>query len=140
MRLLAVSYFLGGMNRTKVALALRVGRRSVNNWVTAYLRDGVEGLASKKQTGRPSSLSESQYQQLSDFIQTRSQSEQGGRLTGQDIVNYIEVNFGRCYHLNHIYKILRKLGFSWITSRSRHPKQSTDVQEDFKKIQNQNDL
>ncbi|WP_102458604.1 winged helix-turn-helix domain-containing protein [Vibrio splendidus] len=31
------------------------------------------------------------------------------------------------------------MGFSWITSRSKHPKQSQQVQDDFKKIQNRND-
>ncbi|WP_082798331.1 winged helix-turn-helix domain-containing protein [Vibrio cidicii] len=28
------------------------------------------------------------------------------------------------------------MGFSWITSRSKHPKQSQEAQDDFKKIQN----
>nr|WP_155759590.1 winged helix-turn-helix domain-containing protein [Vibrio natriegens] len=31
------------------------------------------------------------------------------------------------------------MGFSWITSRSKHPKQSKQTQDDFKKIQNRND-
>jgi hypothetical protein len=31
------------------------------------------------------------------------------------------------------------LGFSWITSRSKHPKQSEEAQEDFKKTANWND-
>jgi len=32
--------------------------------------------------------------------------------------------------------LLHALNFSWITSRSRHPKQSQEIQDDFKKIQN----
>jgi hypothetical protein len=31
------------------------------------------------------------------------------------------------------------MGFSWITSRSKHPRQSQQIQDDFKKIQNWND-
>jgi ATP-dependent DNA helicase RecQ len=31
-------------------------------------------------------------------------------------------------------KIEAALNFSWITSRSRHPKQSQEIQDDFKKI------
>ncbi|WP_435277206.1 helix-turn-helix domain-containing protein [Psychrobium sp. nBUS_13] len=38
-----------------------------------------------------------------------------------------------------MYRLLHQLGFSWITSRSRHPKQSDEVQETFKKIRNGND-
>ncbi|WP_369622264.1 helix-turn-helix domain-containing protein [Pseudoalteromonas distincta] len=54
----------------------------------------------------------------------RSTERQGGRLTDEDIVHYINIEFGVHYHLNHVYKILNQLGFSWITSRSEHPKQS----------------
>ncbi|EOK5605081.1 hypothetical protein ACM6UC_000979 [Vibrio parahaemolyticus] len=31
------------------------------------------------------------------------------------------------------------MGFSWITSRSKHRKQSQKIQDDFKKIPNRND-
>ncbi|MCP3908605.1 MAG: winged helix-turn-helix domain-containing protein, partial [Oceanicoccus sp.] len=61
------------------------------------------------------------------------------RLTGEDIVHYIHTEFGVHYHLNHVYKILKQLGFSWITSRSKHPKQSLQSQEAFKKLPAGND-
>jgi hypothetical protein len=35
-----------------------------------------------------------------------------------------------------MYWLLHKLGFNRITSRSRHPKQSVEVQETFKKLLN----
>ncbi|QPL54095.1 winged helix-turn-helix domain-containing protein [Vibrio navarrensis] len=31
------------------------------------------------------------------------------------------------------YYLLDHMGLSWITSRSKHPKQSQEVQDDFKK-------
>ena len=36
------------------------------------------------------------------------------------------------YELSNVYRLLRELGFSWITSRSRHPKQDGQVQEALK--------
>ena len=39
------------------------------------------------------------------------------------------------YELSNVYRLLRELGFSWITSRSRHPKQDGQVQEAFKNFQ-----
>ena len=63
-----------------------------------------------------------------------------------NILTNIEFNkksltsFGYQYHLSSIYKLLNRLGFSWITSHSKHPKQSIEAQEDFKKIPNKNDL
>ncbi|SBS66997.1 DDE superfamily endonuclease [Vibrio atlanticus] len=38
------------------------------------------------------------------------------------------------YHPNSIYYLLDHMGFSWIASRSKHPKQSQQIQDDFKKI------
>ena len=74
--------------------------------------------------------------QLTDFIELRAKSNEGGRLTGADIHTYIMKEFGKNYHPDSIYYLLKHLGFSWISSRSRHPKQSDKIQEDFKKIQN----
>jgi transposase len=60
----------------------------------------------------------------------------GGRLTGEAIRLYIADEFQINYHPNAIYKLLHLLGFSWITSRSKHPKQSEEAQKDFKKNAN----
>ncbi|WP_404936157.1 helix-turn-helix domain-containing protein, partial [Pseudoalteromonas sp. SR41-6] len=53
---------------------------------------------------------------------------------GEDIAQYIYDQFNIRYHTDHIYKLLKKRGFSWITSRSKHPKQSKESQEAFKKV------
>ncbi|WP_431313089.1 helix-turn-helix domain-containing protein [Vibrio hyugaensis] len=49
---------------------------------------------------------------------------------------YIIKEFGKHYHPDSIYYLLNRMGFSWITSRSKHPSQSQQLQDDFKKIQN----
>jgi hypothetical protein len=51
------------------------------------------------------------------------------------LVRYIKRKFGVTYCLDNIYRRLNSLRFSWITSRSKHPKQSQEIQECFKKIQ-----
>ena len=61
------------------------------------------------------------------------------RLQGTDIQTYIEREFCVAYELSNVYRLLRELGFSWITSRSRHPKQDGQVQEAFKKLPAGND-
>jgi transposase len=48
LRLLAISHFLEGENRTQIALNLNVSRRSVKTWVSNYLSDGVTGFEAKK--------------------------------------------------------------------------------------------
>ncbi|WP_374027205.1 IS630 family transposase [Pseudoalteromonas sp. JSTW] len=134
-RLLAVSLFYEGNSRTDIAKRLNIARSSVNKWVSSYLEQGLYGLDNKPIQGRPSRLQQSQLEQLSEFIKRTNTELQGGRLTGEDIVHYISTEFGVHYHLNHTYKILKQLGFSWITSRSKHPKHSLKSQEAFKKFQ-----
>ncbi|ELV8624604.1 winged helix-turn-helix domain-containing protein [Vibrio cidicii] len=66
----------------------------------------------------------------------KTNDTQGGRLTGVDIHAYIVKEFGQHYHPDSIDYLLDQMGFSWITSRSKHPKQSQEAQDDFKKILN----
>jgi transposase len=134
LRLLAVSHFKSDKNRAEIARMLNISRRIVNDWVANYLSKGISGLESKSSTGRPSYLTEQEKQTLRLYIKTQSQSDMGGRLNGESIRTYINANFDVDYHPNAIYKLLKSIGFSWITSRSRHPKQSEEVQETFKKI------
>jgi hypothetical protein len=41
--------------------------------------------------------------------------------------------------LRNVYRVMDALGFSWITSRSKHPKQSQQTQDTFKKLPVGND-
>ena len=136
LRLLAISHFLEGENRAQISRILKVSRLSVNTWVAKYLSSGVAGLEAKKAKGRACFLSLKQREQLSDYIDKQSRSTTGGRLIGEDIRAYIDEQFQVNYHPNAIYKLIHSLGFSWITSRSKHPKQSQEAQDEFKKTAN----
>ena len=138
-RLLAVSLFLEGHRRNEVANRLKVARGSVNTWVAKYLSHGIKGLDAKKNKGRDSYLTTRQKQQLSTYIESNGMKNSGGRLTGDDIRKYIQHCFDVDYHPNAIYKLLTQLNFSWITSRSKHPKQSPEAQTAFKKVPTGND-
>ena len=138
-RLLAVSLFLEGRSRTEVTNRLKVARGSVNTWVAKYLAHGLKGLDAKKNKGRGSYLTTPQKQQLISHIEASCMKTSGGRLTGDDIRKYIQLHFDVDYHPNAIYKLLTQLSFSWITSRSKHPKQSPEAQTAFKKVPTGND-
>ncbi|WP_347365301.1 IS630 family transposase, partial [Vibrio vulnificus] len=134
MRLLALAHFKDGHSRTQIAKFLKVSRTSVNKWVQTFLEEGLEGLQEKPRTGRPAFLNAEQREQLSQYIKARAMDSSGGRLTGNDIHAYIVNEFGKHYHPDSIYYLLNHMGFAWITSRSKHPRQSQQIQDDFKKI------
>jgi transposase len=136
LRLLALAHFKDGVNKAAIARMLKVSRGSVNKWVALFLQNGLAGLETKPSPGRPPKLTSVECDKVAAFIAENSRSSKGGRLIATDIQRYIEDNFGVQYQQSNIYRLLHELGFSWITSRSKHPKQSEEVQEDFKKIPN----
>ena len=138
-RLLALAHIKDGANNTQTAKYLKVSRRSVNDWLRRFNEGGLDGLKEKARSGRPCSLSSKQLELLKIYIQENSIKPNGGRLNASIVRDYIREEFSVEYKLKNIYRLLHQLNFSWITSRSRHPKQSKAVQESFKKIQNKND-
>ena len=139
LKLLAVSHFLEGKNRTEIAIFLKVSRRSVNIWIKSYLDFGLKGLEVKPRSGRPHRLSPEQLANIKQYVIDNAIKSKGGRLQGKDIQEYIQTKFGVTYQKTNIYHLLHKLNLSWITTRSKHPKQSEEVQVSFKKIPNKND-
>ena len=133
-RYLALHHFSLGENRTQIAKYLGVTRTSVNRWVSSYLSNELDGLISKKSSGRPHRLSDQQKSNLQTYIIENAVKNNGGRLIAEDIRVYIQDVFNVQYTQRNIYHLLQDLGFSWITSRSKHPKQSEEAQEAFKKI------
>jgi len=133
-RLLALAHIKDGANRTETAKFLKISRRSVNDWVRRFYSDGLEGIKDKPRSGRPCALCEKQLALLKKYVLDNSIKPDGGRLKASLLIDYIHDEFGIKYSLDNIYRLLHSLNFSWITSRSRHPKQSLDVQEGFKKI------
>ena len=121
-------------SRVKTAKELNVSRRLVNEWVSSYLKGGFDALAIKKQSGRPSRLSTIQKKQLKQYIIDNSIKPSGGRLMGRDVKAYIESEFQITYQKSNIYLLLHELNLSWISSRSRQPKQNEETQEEFKKF------
>ena len=136
LRLLALAHFKDGVNKATIARMLKVSRGSINKWVALFLQNGLAGLETKPSPGRPPKLTSVECEKVSAFIAESSRSSNGGRLIATDIQRYIEHNFGVQYQQSNIYRLLHGLGFSWITSRSKHPKQSEEAQEDFKKTAN----
>lgn len=137
--MLAVSHFKDGKNRSDIARFLKVSRTSVKKWIKSYLDDGLIGLREKAHIGSPKDLTVLQLLQLKYFVTTSSIKPDGGRLQGKDVQAYIEKEFNVKYQKTNVYYLLHGLNLSWITTRSKHPKQSIEAQEAFKKIPNRNE-
>ena len=111
-----------------------MSRGAVNKWAQQFINDGIEGLKEKPRSGRPRALSEAQLSQLKEYVIANSIKPTGGRLKGTQLVDYINQEFNVLYSVDNIYRLLHQLGFSWVTSRSKHPKQKLEAQKAFKKL------
>ena len=136
LRLLAVSHFIDGKSRYQIARYLKVSRTSVSKWISEYLNNGLDGLKEKERSGRPSRLTNEQCHKIQIFITENAIKFQGGRLQAKDIQAFIYDEYQITYQSSMIYNLLKKWGFSWVTTLSKHPKQSIQAQIDFKKTSN----
>lgn len=132
-RLTALQNLKEGKSMVQTASHLKVARDRIRQWVRRFLANGVEGLKELPGRGRKPKISAEQKLEVAQFIEKRSRSSKGGRLFGEDVVNFIRERFNQTYTLSSAYSIMHELKFSWITSRSIHPKCNRLAQEDFKK-------
>ncbi len=70
-RLLAVATFLQINNRSEVARRLNVSRRSVNDWVSSFLNQGLAGLEDKPRIGKKSRLTPSRKSKCASLLRMR---------------------------------------------------------------------
>jgi transposase len=128
--------YLAQMDKTapEIAIVLGYTRRTVQNWIYAYNRHGIEGLKESSGRGINSKLNEDQIQWL------RQRIEEGPRREDKvcvfhavDIQRIIEKQFGIHYHVRSVRRLLKSLGYSYVSSRPEHPKGDPDKRETFKK-------
>jgi len=103
-----------GCQPVEIARKLGVDRRSVRRWKAAYLRDGMEGIQARLAPGRPPKLDNREKGQLEKVLLKGAQA--AGFLTDlwtcPRVAALIEARFGVRYHVDHIGRLLRGLGWS----------------------------
>ena len=133
-RLQALVLAQQGHTAVHTAELLGMSRRMVQKWVQRYNEDGLAGLSDRSGRGRTCKLSEDQRLQLQQRIEAGPREEDGVcTLRGTDIQEILEQEFGVLYHLNGVYALLHRLGYSCLMTRPRHRKTDPKAQAAFKK-------
>jgi len=133
-RIRAIYLALMGKSAPEISQLLGYSRRTIQNWIHGYNKQGLAGLQDQPGRGQRCKLNEEQIQWL------RQRIEQGPRpedqvcvFRGTDIQRIIKQQFGVGYHLNSIYTLLKRLGYSYVSSRPEHPRGDPQARETFKK-------
>jgi transposase len=110
----AISLFENGMSQVGIAKKLRVNDRTVRLWVSTFRKQGQKGLAAKPVPGRPTKLKLTDRKELVRLL------DRGALASGYAtelwtcprVARVIEKRFGVRYHVDHVWRLLRVLGFT----------------------------
>jgi transposase len=110
----AIALLEEGLMPVEVARRVGVDRRSVRRWKAAYRKRGEAALAAKPAPGRPAKLSERDLRRLERQLLKGAHAAgfASDLWTCPRVAQWIEERFGIEYHVRHVPRVLRGLGFS----------------------------
>lgn len=110
----AIELLHQGHQPVEVARELGVDRRSVRRWKAAYNKEGMQGIRAKPASGRPPRLRAKQREKLKRLLLKGAVASgfSTDLWTCPRIAKVIQARFGVRYHVDHIGRLLRALGWS----------------------------
>jgi transposase len=134
-RMLALALVLEGASREEAARAAGMDRQTLRDWVRRYNEEGLAGLRDRPRPGRKPRLTPEQEAELATAVERGPDPDRDGvvRWRRVDLRALIEARYGVALHERSVGKVLRRLGFSRVSVRPRHPKADAAAQEAFKK-------
>jgi len=113
-RVHAIALFERGLPPVEVARKLNVDRRSVRRWKASHQKTGRNGILAKPAPGRPLKLDIRKRKRLENRLLKGAQSSgyPTDLWTCARVADMIERVFGVRYHLNHMGRLLRSMGWS----------------------------
>jgi transposase len=133
-RLLSLAAVRDGMDRGSAAKVGGMDRQTLRDWVHRFNASGPEGLIDHRTEGPKPRLSEEQLAQFAKIVEAGPDREKDSvvRWRRIDLKHVIAERFGVDFHPRYVGKLLKKLGFSHISARPRHPAQDERIVEAFK--------
>src|SRR6202521_4271959 len=134
-RLLALAAVYDGADREAAARIGGMDRQTLRDWVHRFNHCGPDGLINVKSPGRRPKLSTEQMEELKRLVEAGPDAEKDGfaRWRCVDLKRVLGARFAVDLSAVTLGRILKKLGFSHISARPRHPKQDPEAIANFKK-------
>lgn len=133
LRLRAVILTREGHRRKTVAARLERWPAWVKRWVERFEAEGLDGLIDRPRSGQPTKLAREREQAFRDRVLAGPRPEDRVRVwRGKDLQRVLEEEFEATYTLDGVYRLLHRLGLSWVAPRPRHPNSDRAAQERFK--------
>lgn len=113
-RLRAIALLEQGFLPVEVARKLGVNRRSVRRWRASHDQSGPQGLSATTASGRPPKLNDRAKQRLERCLLkgARAFRYPTDLWTCPRVAELIQRRFGVSYHVDHIGRLLRSMGWT----------------------------
>src|SRR3569623_2955456 len=134
-RMLALARVLEGSSRAEAARHAGMERQTLRDWVHRYNAEGLAGLRDRPRSGRKPRLTPGQEAELATAVEHGPDPDRDGvvRWRRVDLQARIEARFAVRLHERSVGKVLRRLGFTRVSVRPRHPKADEAAQAAFRK-------
>lgn len=135
-RLLAIAAALeGGVSRAEAAAAGGMDRQTLRDWIMRYNALGPDGLVNRPSPGRPAKLSGEEHRELEALVERGPDPQSDGvvRWRCTDLKRILNKTRGAAVSASTVRRALKKLKYSWISARPRHPAQKPEAVAAFKK-------
>jgi transposase len=134
-RLLALAAVYDGMARVDAARIGGTQRQTLRDWVRRFNAHGADGLVDRKLPGRRPKLSAELEKDLRHLVEAGPDPDTDGivRWRCVDLKRVLSDRSGVDVSRVTLGRVLKKLGFSHISARPRHPGQKPEAIAAFKK-------
>lgn len=132
-RLPVLANLQDGKKQADIADMLKISVSTVKRTPRRFKEFGVDKLSDCPRSGAPAELPLSEHTAFKEHILQLQRELPGGRLTGYDVLDVLEKEWRVKCSLGTVCNLMHALDLSWISCRSRHPKQDEEVREAFKK-------
>lgn len=134
-RMFAIANVLDGLSREEAATHAGMERQSLRDWVHRFNAEGVVGLEDRPRKGRPRRMHEGIEKAFCERVDKGPDAETDRlvRWRRVDLQDWLKTEHTLKYHERSIGKILKRLGYSHVSTRPVHPQNDPEAMEDFKK-------
>ena len=117
-----------------VAELIKRSLKTIQNWVNAFNKEGIEGIVPKKSSGRPPRLSDIPMEELKRDVLThpRKLGYTFSNWEGKSVAYHIKQKFGVELGVRRCQYILHELGFTLQRPRYKYPNADPEAQASFK--------
>ena len=134
-RMLALALVWDGHSREEAARHAGMDRQTLRDWVHRYNAEGLAGLCNRRHAGPKPRLTPEQMAELDKIVERGPDPDRDGvvRWRRVDLQALIKTRFAVDLHERSVGKLLRRLGFTRLSVRPKHPTSDPEAQEAFKK-------